>query len=75
MISGKRSRMSVAPMVIGTGCLMAYQVLFLTIKKKVSNYHGYFLDPYGNVTKKKSNPLYYIKKLMVRYHLKKWMSE
>ena len=75
MVAGKRSRMSIAPMVIGTGCLMAYQVLFLTINKKVSNYHGYFLDPYGNVTKKKSGPFYFIKKLLVRYYLKKWMSE
>lgn len=75
MVSGKRSRMSLAPMVIGTGCLMAYQVLFLTLEKKVTDYHGYFLDPYGNVSKKTRNPLRFIKKIMVRYFLKKWLSE
>ncbi len=75
MVSGKRSRMSLAPMVIGTGCLMAYQVLFLTINKKVTNYHGYFLDPYGKVTKKGFGPLYLLKKLLVKHYLKKWLSE
>jgi hypothetical protein len=72
MISGKRSRMSIAPMVIGTGCLMAYQVLFLTIGKKTTDYQGYFLDPYGNITKYSASPIRYIKKLMVKYFLNKW---
>ncbi len=75
MIAGKRSRMSLAPMVIGTGCLMAYQVLFLTINKKATNYHGFFLDPYGKVTKKGFGPIYHIKKLLVKYYLNKWQSE
>lgn len=75
MIAGKRSRMSLAPMVIGTGCLMAYQVLFLTINKKSTDYHGYFLDPYGKVTKKGLGPIYLLKKILVKYYLNKWLKE
>ncbi|MDD4974054.1 MAG: ThiF family adenylyltransferase [Bacteriovorax sp.] len=75
MISGKRSRMSLSPMVISTGCLMAYQVLFLTIDKKATNYHGYFLDPYGKVTKNSFGPIHFIKKILVKFFLKKWLSE
>jgi hypothetical protein len=75
MVAGKRSRMSLAPMVISTGCLMAYQVLFLTINKKATNYHGYFLDPYGKVTRVGCGPLHFIKKMLVRHYLKKWLSE
>lgn len=75
MVAGKRSRMSLAPMVIGTGCLMAYQVLFLTINKTVTDYDGYFLDPYGKVTRKGWGPLYLIKRILVRHFLKKWLSE
>ncbi len=75
MVAGKRSRMSLAPMVIGTGCLMAYQVLFLTIDKKVTDYHGYFLDPYGKVTKHSSSPVNFVKRLLVKYFLNKWLNE
>ena len=75
MVSGKRSRMSLAPMVIGTGCLMAYQALFLTIGKKTTDYHGYFLDPHGKISKKSMNPLNIFKQILVRYYLKKWLSK
>jgi hypothetical protein len=73
MIQGKRSRMSLAPMVITTGCLMAYQVLFLTISKKATNYHGFFLDPSGKITKRSWGPKSFVKKMLVKYFLNKWM--
>lgn len=73
MIQGKRSRMSLAPMVITTGCLMAYQVLFLTLDKKATNYHGFFMDPYGSVTKHNWGPISFFKKYLVKYLLNKWM--
>ena len=74
MIQGKRSRMSLAPMVISTGCLMAYQVFFLTISKESTNYHGYFLDPFGKVTKNGWGPVHLCKKLLVKFFLNKWLS-
>ena len=75
MIQGKRSRMSLAPMVISTGCLMAYQVFFLTIAKKSTNYHGFFLDPFGKVTKHSWGPIHFGKKVLVKFFLNKWLSK
>lgn len=75
MIQGKRSRMSLSPMVIMTGCLMSYQVLFLTIGKKATDHHGYFVDPFGKVTKRSLNPIMLIKKILVKFFLNKWLRD
>jgi len=75
MVQGKRSRMSLSPMVIMTGCLMAYQVLFLTIGKSATDHHGYFVDPFGKVTKRSLNPLMLVKKLLVKFFLNKWLRD
>ena len=47
MISGKRSRMSFAPMVVTTGNLMCYEAIKIAINDAhTTNHLGYFFNPY-----------------------------
>ncbi|HEX7672785.1 MAG TPA: ThiF family adenylyltransferase [Bdellovibrio sp.] len=47
MITGKRKRISLAPMVWGTGIMMSYEALKVLLKKKTSaSYRGIFWNPW-----------------------------
>ncbi|MBX3041151.1 MAG: ThiF family adenylyltransferase [Bdellovibrionaceae bacterium] len=76
MVKGERPRMSLAPMVILTGNLMAYQALYLVIGRKARmNKEGYFLNPLtGQVERPLRNPWRWIKSLMVKQFLRRSLS-
>ena len=47
VITGKRSRMSFAPMVIATGCLMSFEAIALLIgRRTATDCRGWFLNPW-----------------------------
>ncbi len=47
IVSGKRSRISLAPMVWTTGCLMTYEALKILLNKpKLANHRGIFFNPW-----------------------------
>lgn len=47
MIAGQRSRISMAPMVWGTGILMSYEAIKIILSEKsVVTYRGVFMNPY-----------------------------
>lgn len=75
MVTGKRPRMSLAPMVITTGNLMAYQVFYLALNKNtLVSHEGIFFNPLSGVCEK---PGFFLirkmKELLVRLYLKKVM--
>ena len=46
VIAGRRSRMSFAPMVVTTGCLMAFEAIALLIGRQTkTDFRGWFLNP------------------------------
>lgn len=46
--AGKAKRMSFAPMVIATGCLMAYEALWLLMgRRSGADYRGWFFNPFA----------------------------
>ncbi len=48
IVTGRRQRMSFAPMVITTGNLMAYEVIKLLLNRAPrADYRGYFFDPWA----------------------------
>jgi molybdopterin/thiamine biosynthesis adenylyltransferase len=54
--AGRRSRMSLAPMVITTGMLMAYEVISLILgRTSGTDYRGWFLNPYRPAIEKPRN--------------------
>jgi len=73
MVAGKRPRMSLAPMVITTGNLMAYQVIYLVLSRtKKTNPEGYFFNPLkGTVERPSFFILRKIKEFVVRRYLMK----
>lgn len=73
MVTGKRPRMSLAPMVITTGNLMAYQVIYLVLSRtKKTDPEGYFLNPLkGTVERPSFFILRKIKEFIVRRYLMK----
>lgn len=73
MVSGKRPRMSLAPMVITTGNMMAYQAFYLALNKKTSvNHEGVFFNPLVGTCEKPGFVLFRkIKEFAVRQYLKK----
>ena len=72
LFEGKRGRMSLAPMVILTGNLMAYEAFYFAIgKKSKTSYKGYFLNPRNNTIEKKNN---FILRYLKRRFLKKALS-
>ncbi len=73
MISGKRKRMSLAPMVWMTGLLMSYEALKLILGKPTfASYRGIFLNPWSfRYEKPLWGPFATIKKVLVRFFLKR----
>ena len=64
--------MSLAPMVILTGNLMAYEVFYIATNKPSNTTHrGYFLNPKVNKIEKKNN---FIIRYLKRRFLKKELS-
>jgi molybdopterin-synthase adenylyltransferase len=54
--AGRRSRMSLAPMVITTGMLMAYEAISLILgRSSGTDCRGWFLNPYGPAIEKPRN--------------------
>jgi molybdopterin/thiamine biosynthesis adenylyltransferase len=73
IISGKRKRISLAPMVWMTGCLMSYEVLKVLLgKKSQSTYRGIFINPWEYKIEKPLNPIlalikgYFVRRLLKR---------
>ncbi|MDG0815474.1 HesA/MoeB/ThiF family protein [Bdellovibrio svalbardensis] len=71
MITGKRKRISLAPMVWGTGIMMSYEALKILLNKKTSASHkGIFWNPWKmRVEKPLRFPLSVIKRSFVRKFL------
>ncbi|CCE12233.1 ThiF/MoeB/HesA family protein [Bradyrhizobium sp. STM 3843] len=56
--AGRRSRMSLAPMVITTGMLMAYEAIALILgNRSGTDCRGWFFNPYRPAIEKPRNPL------------------
>lgn len=66
--AGKAKRMSFAPMVIATGCLMAYEALWLMMgRRSTADCRGWFLDPFaGRVERPLIWPIAVVKGALVR---------
>ena len=77
MASGKRSRMSFAPMVILTGNLMAYETSNALLKKPSgATYKGYFFNPYtGKTERPYSRPIEWLRRRIARREIAKLMGE
>jgi molybdopterin/thiamine biosynthesis adenylyltransferase len=77
MVSGQRSRISFAPMVWTTGCLMAYEATKLIFGQKTkADYRGVFFNPYSyKVEKPYGFLLASIRKIIVRQFLKSLLPE
>ena len=53
LAAGTAKRMSFAPMVISTGCLMAYEVLWLLMgRRSATDCRGWFLNPFAGRTER-----------------------
>ena len=74
--SGKRSRMSFAPMVITTGNLMAYEALQLLMgRRSRTDHRGWFLNPYKpKIERPLPAPLAIAKGIVVRRFMAKMMA-
>ncbi len=74
--SGKRSRMSFAPMVITTGMLMTYEALNWIIKKEsMTDCSGWFFNPYrGKIEKPRTKLTQRILRPYVQRELRKLMA-
>ena len=68
LASGTAKRMSFAPMVISTGCLMAYEALWLVMgRRSATDCRGWFLNPFaGRVERPLWPPVAAIKGAVVR---------
>ena len=77
MITGKRKRISFAPMVWTTGTLMAYEVIKLILNdRNQASYKGFFYNPYTMRVEKPVNPAWaWIKRKLVRAYLNKMKAE
>ncbi len=77
MATGKRSRMSFAPMVITTGNLMAYEALQAVMgRRSRTDHRGWFLNPYKpRVERALPAPIAAAKGLVVRRFMARMMSD
>jgi len=77
MVTGKRKRISFAPMVWMTGTLMAYEVIKVILKEKSQvSYTGVFYNPYTMKVETALNPVSAIlKRSLVRAFLNKMKGE
>ncbi len=68
VIAGKRSRMSFAPMVIATGCLMSFEAVALLIGRRTATDHrGWFLNPWtARAEHPRSAPVAWVRRQAVR---------
>ncbi|MGH7741376.1 MAG: HesA/MoeB/ThiF family protein [Candidatus Eiseniibacteriota bacterium] len=68
IISGKRPRISFAPMVITTGNLLAYEAIAaLTGRPHAADYRGWFLNPYtGRIERPRAWPVAALRRTLVR---------
>ncbi|MBI1685580.1 ThiF family adenylyltransferase [Caulobacter hibisci] len=73
--AGKAKRMSFAPMVIGTGCLMAYEALWLLMgRRSATDCRGWFLNGFaGRVEKPAPWPVAVVKGALVRAFMARMM--
>jgi len=56
--AGRRSRMSFAPMVIGTGMLMAHEVIALLLARRTgTDFRGWFLNPVKPAVERPRHPV------------------
>ena len=74
--TGRRSRMSFAPMVITTGNLMAYEALqALMGRRSRTDHRGWFLNPYlPRIERPASWPVAAVKGAVVRRFMAKMMA-
>ena len=73
LITGKRKRMSLAPMVWMTGLLMSYEALKIILgKPHLADYKGVFLNPWSFTFERPLwGPFASIKRIFVRHFLKR----
>jgi len=72
MLAGRRPRASFAPMVVTTGCLMAFEVAnLLTGRRSAADHRGYFFDPWrARVERPRSAPVAWLLRGVVRRRLR-----
>lgn len=77
MAAGTRSRMSLAPMVILTGNLMAYEVTNAILKRPSgANHKGYFFNPFtGRTERAPLPPMAWLRRQIARRAIASLMSE
>ncbi len=77
MVSGKRSRISFAPMVWMTGCLMAFEVTKVILgKEKLASARGVFINPWSFKIEKPINSIFaFFKGIAVRTFLNRLMKD
>ena len=73
VIAGRRSRMSFAPMVVTTGCLMSFEAIALLLGRKTATDHrGWFLNPWtAQVERPRSAPIALVRRYFVRRFIRK----
>lgn len=73
--AGTAKRMSFAPMVIATGCLMAYEAIWLLLgRRSAADCRGWFFSPFaGRVERPLAWPLAVIKGALVRAFMARMM--
>ena len=71
MMNGERKRISLAPMVWMTGCLMSYEVLKVILsRKKLASHKGIFINPW---TFKIEKPANFLWRTIKTYFVKKYI--
>lgn len=73
LLSGKRKRMSFAPMVISTGNLMAFEVIKLLLGRlPTADCRGYFFNPWSmRIERPRFAPLAWVMRFLVRRFLRR----
>ena len=68
VIAGRRSRMSFAPMVVTTGCLMAFEAIALLLGRSTkTDFRGWFFNPRGaSVERPRPLPAAWMRRRLVR---------
>ena len=68
VIAGRRSRMSFAPLVVTTGCLLAFEAIALLLgRRTATDYRGWFFNPRGaSVERPHRLPVAWLRRRIVR---------
>ena len=76
MVNGKRKRISFAPMVWMTGCLMSYETVKVILNRKtLASHRGVFINPWTfKIEKPLPRVIAYFKRFLVVWYLKRLMS-